>query len=359
MSVFGKNIVVSIFGASHEKYIGLTVHNYPSGINLDLELIRSKLSLRRGMINLTSKRFEVDDFEIISGYFNSYTTGAPLTILIKNSDIKSIDYEKQKDIIRPSHADYTYYKKYDGYNDYRGGGVSSGRLTVALIVLGALAEMLLKDKNIIVASRIKQIKHLKDIEKDLELNDLLLIKEQEFPVLDETIKKKMIDLISKTKEDQDSLGAIVETYIEGCPIGLGEPFFDSFESILSHLIFSIPGIKGIEFGKGFDFVNHYGSEVNDEIRFNNGQVVFLSNNNGGINGGITNGNKIIFRTVFKPTSSIGKIQKTINIKNSENIDFSLEGRHDAIIALKGIHVVNAVTYYAILELLMGMNIWKN
>lgn len=358
MSFFGKYLQVSIFGASHEKYIGITLNNYPSGIKISLDRINKKLLLRRGLNHLTSKRLENDNFEIISGYFNGFTTGAPLTILIHNNDVRSGDYERIKDIPRPSHADYTYYNKYAGFNDYRGGGVSSGRLTVALVVIGALCEEILESKGIIIASRVKQIKDIVDKTSITSIDDLIKLKEEAFPVLDLTVKEEMFDLISKTRESKDSLGAIIETSIINHPIGLGEPFWDSFESVLSHLIFSIPGIKGIEFGAGFEFGKMYGSEANDQIRIKDGKVNFLSNNNGGINGGITNGEQVVFRTVFKPTPSIGKTQKTIDIKNNENIDLDIEGRHDTIIAIKGLHVVNALTYYAVLELLLGMNLWK-
>lgn len=359
MSVFGKYLQVSLFGASHEKYIGITIHNYPSGIKLSLERIKQKLALRRGLNSLTSKRFETDEFEIISGYFNDYTTGAPITILIKNSDVRSTDYEKIQGIARPSHADYTYHLKYNGFNDYRGGGTSSGRLSVALIVLGALCEEILEEKNIIIASRVKQIKDLVDKQNEIDITTLEELKEEAFPVVDRVLKDKMLELIANTKEDKDSLGAIVETYIENIPSGLGEPFFDSFESILSHLIFSIPGIKGIEFGTGFDFASMNGSNSNDGLEIKDGNVKYLSNHNGGIDGGITNGNTVIFRTVFKPTSSIGKPQKSINFLKGENEILEIGGRHDTIFAIKGLHVVNAVTAYAVLELLIGMGLWKN
>lgn len=358
MSIFGKHLQVSLFGASHEKYIGITIHNFPYGINLNLDNIKSKLALRRGLVDLTSKRFEEDKFEIISGFFNGYTTGAPLTIIIKNNDLKSSDYDKLYGLARPSHADYTYYHKYRGYNDYRGGGVASGRLTVALIILGALSEEVLKSKNIIVASRIKQIKSIID-NKIINKDDLLKLKEEALPVSDNNLKQDILDLIIKTKEEHDSLGAIVETYIANLPIGLGEPFFDSFESILAHLLFSIPGVKGVEFGTGFDYVNMLGSTCNDELEYKENQVNFLSNHNGGINGGITNGDLVIFRTVFKPTSSIGKPQKTINFLKKENQGIEINGRHDTIYAIKGLHVINAISYYAVLELFLGQNLWMN
>lgn len=356
MSIFGKYLEVSIFGASHENYIGLTIHNYPPGIKLSLERIKQKLALRRGLVQLTSKRFETDEFEIISGFFNDHTTGAPLTILIKNSDVRSVDYERIKGIARPSHADYTYHLKYKGFNDYRGGGTSSGRLTVALVVLGAICEEILKKKNIFITSRIKQIKDLIDTDHNLNLKNF---HNSEFPVADENIKIKMLELIKKTKEEGNSLGAIVETFIENIPSGLGEPFFDSIESILAHLIFSIPGVKGLEFGSGFDFVNLLGSEANDLMEYKEGKINYLANHNGGINGGITNGNLVNFKTVFKPTSSIGVKQNTINFLENKNELIEINGRHDAIIAVKGLHVVNAITAYAVLELLLGANLWKD
>lgn len=358
MSTFGKHLTVSLFGASHEDYIGITIHNYPAGVLLNNDLINKRLKLRMAMANITSKRHERDDYEIISGVFNKYTTGAPITILIKNKDVRSKDYDKIYGVARPSHADYAYFSKYNGYNDYRGGGTSSGRLTAVLIVLGALCEQLLVDNNIIVASRIKQIYSLIDKSSLCKVEDLTILKEEEFPVLDKEIKALMYELIKKTKLEEDSLGAIVETYISGVPLGLGDPFFDSFESILSHLIFSIPGVKGIEFGIGFDFVNLYGSEANDQMTYINKEVKFLSNNNGGINGGITNGDVINFKTVFKPTSSIGKKQQSINFIKKENQELEVKGRHDTIIALKGVQVVNAITNYALVELIMGNNLWK-
>ncbi len=357
MSTFGKNLEVSIFGASHEKYIGLTIHNLPGGIKLDLDLIKERLKLRLGLAHLTSLRIEEEEFEIISGYLNNFTTGAPLTILIKNKDIKSSDYESIKDTIRPSHADYSYHLKYKSFHDYRGGGVSSGRLTACLIVLGAISEQILRDKNIIIASRIKQIKNLVDLEFNIEGDKLKALKEEAFPVVDLKTKEAMLELIKKTREEKNSLAGIVETFIMNPPTGLGEPFFDSFESILSHLIYSIPGVKGLEFGLGFDFINYYGSEVNDELSYDKDKVKLHSNNNAGINGGVTNGEVINFKTIFKPTPSIGSKQKTINLKKKTNEELEMAGRHDVIIAVKGLHVVNAITNYVVLELLLRSKQW--
>lgn len=358
MSIFGKYLQVSLFGASHEEYIGITIHNYPSGIKISKDRISNKLELRRGLSHLTSKRLENDEYNIISGYFNGYSTGAPITILIKNSDVQSADYEKKYGIARPSHADYTYHLKYQGFNDYRGGGTASGRLTVALIVLGALCEEILEQKGIIIASRIKQIKDLKDLDSKINQNILSKLKEEAFPVINADTKEEMLKLIAEVRANNDSVGGIVETYIENIPTGLGEPFFDSFESILSHLLFSIPGLKGVEFGSGFAFANLFGSQANDQMEFIEGKVNYNTNHNGGINGGITNGNTVVFRTVFKPTPSIGLPQKTINFNSNTNTILEVNGRHDAIVAIKGLHVVNALTAYAVLELLLGANLWK-
>ncbi|NLD27122.1 MAG: chorismate synthase [Acholeplasmataceae bacterium] len=350
MSTFGKHYEVSLFGASHEQYIGITIHNYPCGVEIDTKLIARRLALRRGMQDLTSARHEEDDFEIISGYFQGKTTGAPLTVLVRNFNQKSQDYP-DPNLIRPAHADYTYYHKYHGFHDYRGGGSASGRLTVALVVLGALCEQVLAGKGIIVASRMKSIEKISDLDPKITPELLKNWQEDSFPVFSETAKAAMLATISRTKAEKDSVGGIVETYIYNLPIGLGEPFFDSFESILAHLIFSIPGVKGLEFGRGFAISSLHGSEANDQLRYENAAVVRSSNNSGGIEGGITTGSPVIFRTAFKPTPSIGKPQKTINLRLGENSEIEIHGRHDAIIAIKGLHVVNALAWYAIMEMM--------
>lgn len=350
MSTFGKHYEVSLFGASHEQYIGLTIHNYPCGIAIDTELLSQRLALRRGMRELTSSRYEEDDFEIISGYFQGRTTGAPLTVLIRNQNQKSEDY-REDDLIRPSHADYTYLQKYRGFHDYRGGGTASGRLTVALVVLGALCEQVLAPRGIIVASRMKSIEKVSDSDPEITSELLKKWQEESFPVYSEKAKEAMIQAITRAKESGDSVGGVVETYIDQLPVGLGEPFFDSFESVLSHLLFSIPGVKGVEFGGGFALCNMRGSIANDQLRYENGAVVRLSNHSGGIDGGITNGSPVIFRTAFKPTPSIGKPQKTIDYRRGENAEIEIRGRHDAVIAIKGLHVVNALAWYAIMEMM--------
>mgnify|MGYP000869329485 CR=1 FL=1 len=351
MSIFGKNIRISLFGASHEKYIGLTIHGFPAGIEINDDLIKKRLKLRRGLNHLTSKRFETDEFSFISGVFKGFSTGAPLTVLVENIDLKSADYEKTYGLARPSHADYTQHIKYHGFEDYRGGGRASGRLTVVFIILGALCEEILVKRGIIIASRIESVYNIIDRKKSLELNHLLSLKEEVFPVISEETKIEMLDLIEKTASVGDSLGGIVETWIYGLPAGVGSPFFDSLESYLSHLIFSVPGVKGIEFGSGFEITKLTGSEANDMMHFEEG-IKYYSNHSGGINGGISNGNQVYFRTAFKPTPSISKPQKTINFLKNESVEIEIIGRHDAIIAIKGLHVINALTNYAILDMIL-------
>jgi chorismate synthase len=351
MNTFGKKIKITLFGASHEEYIGLTITGFPAGIEPDYELIAKRLAQRRGLMNLTSKRLEKDDYLFISGIFQGKTTGAPLTVLIKNQDLKSEDYQKYYGIARPSHADFTQYLKYQGYEDYRGGGISSGRLTVAFIILGALAETILKKKGILVASRLKSVYTVIDEDDNPSLADLIRLKEEDFPVLNFESKAKMLAIIEETKAACDSLGGVVETWVAGLGAGFGEPFFESVESQLSHLLFSVPGVKGIEFGSGFQITKMKGSHANDEMYYEDGEVRYYSNHSGGINGGITNGNLICFRTAFKPTPSIALPQRTINFLEKENTEITISGRHDTIYAIKALHVVNALSNYAILDLI--------
>lgn len=350
MNTFGKKIRITLFGASHEEYIGLTISGFPAGIEPDYVLINRRLAQRRGLMNLTSKRFENDEYRFISGLFQGKTTGAPLVVLVKNQDVKSEDYLKNYGVARPSHVDYTQYIKYQGNEDFRGGGIASGRMTIVFIILGALSELILKKKGILVASRMKSVYTVND-KGNPSLDDLSWLKEEDFPVLDSNCKQEMLDLIETTRTTGDSLGGVVETWIAGLPAGIGNPFFDSVESHLSHLLFSIPGVKGIEFGSGFAITTMKGSEANDEIYYKDGKVKYYTNHSGGINGGITNGNLICFRTAFKPTPSISLPQRTINFLKKENTEIKISGRHDTIYAIKALHVVSALTNYAVLDLI--------
>ncbi len=362
MSTFGKAIEINLFGESHGSTIGIVINNFPQGIALDLDLIRDSLLKRRPKSALSTSRQEQDNFEIVSGYFNGLTTGAPLTFLIPNKDTNSSDYSPN--ILRPSHADYTAREKYNNFQDYRGGGHFSGRLTAPIVILGAISAQLLAKKGIIVGSHIASIKDAKDKEfSDFEPTIELLetLNSSQFPVLDDLKSKVFEDIILSAKNDKDSVGGTTETMIIGLSPGYGEPFFDSIESILSHLLFSIPSIKGIEFGKGFDITKLYGSEANDSFYIQNDKIETKTNNSGGIQGGISNGMPITFKVAIKPTASIGKTQNTVDITEMKEVQLNLKGRHDPSIVHRVVHVINAITSYAILDLIIRKEgiLWTN
>lgn len=353
-SVWGSKIKYSIFGESHGKAIGVNIDGLPAGCRLDMDYIRSEMERRMpGKGQLSTPRQEKDDFEILSGYFNGYTTGSPICAVIYNSDQRSRDYEKTKSIMRPSHADYTGYIKYSGYNDYRGGGHFSGRLTAPLVFAGAIAKQILLEKDIVIGSHIYSIGDIVDSPfdmVDLNYETLTKLKETSFPVLDKYKEEIMKKVILDAKSDLDSVGGVIETGIINLPIGLGDPLFDSAESILSHILFSIPAVKGVEFGAGFDIAKMRGSVSNDELYIKDGEVKSKTNNNGGILGGITNGMPLIFRVAFKPTPSIGKVQDTVDVEKYENTKIKIEGRHDPCIVSRACPVVEAAAAIAILEL---------
>ena len=353
MSTFGKVIEINLFGESHGNAIGIVINNLPAGIKLDLEAINAALYKRRPKSKLSTSRQEQDEYEIVSGYFNGLTTGSPLTFLIRNTDARSADYSPN--ILRPSHADYTAHIKYEGNQDYRGGGHFSGRLTTPLMILGAISTQLLDQKGITIGSHIASIKNQKDKEfSDINPSKDILktLNSSLFPLIDSTKISAFEEIILKVKNNKDSVGGTVETMILGLHAGYGDPFFESIESVISHLIFSIPGIKGIEFGKGFPITALYGSEANDSFYLDNGSVKTRTNHSGGIQGGISNGMPITFKVAVKPTATIGKEQNTIDIKKMKEVKINLKGRHDPSIVHRAVHVINAITAYAILELIV-------
>ncbi|MDP4177678.1 MAG: chorismate synthase [Bacillota bacterium] len=353
--IWGKNIKFSIFGESHGKGIGIVIDGIKPGLKLDEEYIKFEMSRRApGKNSFSTPRNEADSFQILSGIFNEYTTGAPLCAFIENTNQHSKDYGKLKDLMRPSHADYPGFIKYEGFNDYRGGGHFSGRLTAALVFAGAVCKQILSKDNIKIGSHILSIGNVKDSYFDkvnVQFETLDLLNKSEFPVLDENISEMMKSEILKAKEDLDSIGGIVETAVINLNAGLGSPFFDSVESNLAHILFSVPAVKGVEFGEGFDISKMRGSEANDEYYIEDGKVKTYTNNNGGILGGITNGMPIILRTAFKPTPSISQNQRTIDISRMEDAELEVKGRHDPCIVLRAVPVVEAVTAMAIVDLL--------
>ncbi|MEA1975287.1 MAG: chorismate synthase [Bacillota bacterium] len=360
-NTFGKNLKLTIFGESHSKSIGVVIDGIPPGTSIDFEKIKNEMNRRRPSKNkISTSRYELDEVDIQSGFFNGKTTGASLCGIIKNKNTKSKDYSNLIDNMRPSHSDFPSNIKYKGFNDYRGGGQFSGRLTAPIVFAGAIAKQILEKNNIYIGSHIYSIKDIKDKEFnelniELELFNRLL--KEEIPTINKNISDKMRSEIKRYKSEGDSVGGIVETAIINLPVGLGEPLFDSFESRLSHLLFSIPGVKGIEFGKGFEITKLIGSQANDEFYYDdNLKEKTYSNNNGGILGGLTTSMPVIFKVAFKPTPSISKKQRTINIKEKENVEISIEGRHDPCIVPRALVVVEAVSAIITLDFLLESGI---
>ncbi len=355
MNSIGNNIKLMFFGESHAKYIGVSIDNLPAGIKINKEMIDFNLKKRRPGSNISTARQEDDRYEIISGVLDDITTGAPVTFLIENKDVRPDNYEDIRYVPRPSHSDYPAYIKYEGFNDYRGGGVFSGRLTALWVIVGSIAEQLLTRKSILVGSHIKSIKNIEDDSFDyLNIDDstILDLNQLIFPILNDEKKQEFLDLIDSTRKNLDSVGGVVESAIINLPVGLGEPLFLSVEGYISQLLYSVPGVKGVEFGSGFMISQKYGSEANDEYEFDNGKLKLLSNNNGGILGGITNGAPIIVRCAVKPTPSIGAAQKSVNLKSKENVSLKIKGRHDPQIVSRVVHVINSVLNFAVLDLLL-------
>ena len=320
MNSFGRIFRVSIFGESHGECVGINIDGCPAGLPLSVDDFTTDIDRRKAGAKGTTPRKEADLPRIMNGVFNAKTTGAPITILFDNTNTRSGDYEKQRAIPRPGHADFVATQKFGGFEDFRGGGHFSGRLTVCLVAAGVIAKKLLN--NIKVEATILEIGGEADTEKGLQ---------------------KAIDA-------KDTIGGIVECKVNGLPAGLGEPFFDSAESAISHAVFAIPAVRGIEFGTGFAAARMYGSEHNDAIENMEGKTT--TNHAGGVVGGITNGNEIVFRIAIKPTSSTPKVQQTINVETGMIEDFSVKGRHDLCIALRVPVVLEAVTAFVLADLML-------
>ncbi|GGH82899.1 chorismate synthase [Filimonas zeae] len=323
MNSFGRLFKVNIFGESHGESVGINIDGIPAGLPLRVEDFLPDIERRKGGTQKgTTPRQETDLPIFKSGVFNDTTTGAPLTILFENNNTRSGDYQKQRAVPRPGHADFVAGKKFGGFEDFRGGGHFSGRLTVCLVAAGVIAKKLLEHLNITTEAVIKEIGGEADLEKGLQ---------------------RAIDA-------KDSIGGIVECSVKGLPIGLGEPFFDSAESLLAHAAFAIPAVRGIEFGTGFASARMFGVAHNDAIEDASGKTV--TNHAGGIVGGITNGNEVVFRIAIKPTSSTPKEQHTWNSETDQIESFSVKGRHDLCIALRVPVVLEAVTAMVFADLLL-------
>jgi chorismate synthase len=354
--VWGNNIKISIFGESHGNAIGINIDGLPSGFNIDMDKVLFEMSRRApGKNKLSTTRNENDLPEILSGYFEEKTTGAPLCAIIRNNDTRSKDYSELKSYMRPGHADYSGNIKYLGYNDYRGGGHFSGRLTAPLVFAGAICKQILEKRGIVIGSHISSIKDIRDEEFDsinIKKDEIVALTKEGMPLINKSLEESMKDRILQARYNGDSIGGTIECIVSGIKAGIGDPFFDSVESTLAHLMFSVPAVKGIEFGKGFELTKMFGSEANDEYYYNGDVVKTKTNNNGGILGGITNGMPITFKVAIKPTASIAKEQNTIDISKKENVKFRVNGRHDPCIVIRAVPVVEAVAAIGILDLLL-------
>ncbi|MBQ8387521.1 MAG: chorismate synthase [Clostridia bacterium] len=352
-NTFGTSIAVTLFGESHGEAIGAVLDGLAPGIEIDEALIREKLSQRRPSGKISTPRVEADEFSIVSGVFDGRTTGTPLCIIIPNTNKKSGDYDRVARLARPGHADYTAECKYHGFQDHRGGGHFSGRLTAALVAAGAILLGALERRGIRVATHISALGSVCDRGfngNDLE-NDIKKLNGSTFAVLDDGAAEAMRAEILAAAEEGDSVGGVLETVVCGLPAGVGEPWFDTVEGLLAHAMFSIPGVKGVEFGAGFGISKLRGSEANDPFRAGEGGAVTLTNNNGGINGGITNGMPVVFRCAVKPTPSIFKAQQTVDVKSGENAELTLTGRHDPAIVHRARAVVDCMTALTLADLL--------
>lgn len=356
-SMTGENIKLSIFGESHGPAIGVVIDGLPAGEPIDFDSLAQQMARRApGKDKTSTKRRESDIPEILSGVIEGHTTGTPLCAIIKNSDAHSSDYDELSRFPRPGHADFTAVSRYGGFSDFRGGGHFSGRLTAPMVFAGAVCRGILKKRGITIGAHILDISGVCDTPFD-PVNPgaeiLTRLSESNFPVVDLSVEEKMRDVIELARADCDSVGGIIECAADGLPTGLGDPIFGGVENRLSGMLFGIPAVKGIEFGSGFAAAHLKGSENNDSFRFIDGKVKTKTNNHGGILGGITSGMPIIFRIAFKPTPSIFKEQKTIDLKNKCDADLKIKGRHDPCVVIRAVPVVEALTAVCLLDLLLG------
>ena len=349
-NTFGTSVSVTLFGESHGPEIGAVIDGLAPGLPVDNGFIAAQLALRRPDGRISTARQEADAFRIVSGIFEGRTTGTPLAILIPNADTRSGDY--QRGPARPGHADLAAYEKYHGYEDYRGGGHFSGRITAALVAAGAVVIPALEAKGILVGTHIARCAGIDDAPFGDDLAaDLQKLNSLPFAVLDETRGSQMRAAIESAAARGDSVGGVLETTVTGLPAGVGEPWFDTVEGVLSHALFSVPAVKGVSFGDGFALADMTGSTANDPIRMKDGKPVMQTNRNGGVNGGISNGMPLLFRCAVKPTPSIALEQQTVNPFTGEDTLLAIKGRHDPAIVHRARTVVDSVTALALCDLL--------
>ena len=353
-NTIGSSLSFTLFGESHGAEMGCVIDGLAPGLPVREESIAAALARRRPQGDIGTPRVEMDNFRIVSGVFHGRTTGAPLCILIANECKRSADYECAPRLARPSHADLAAFEKYHGFEDYRGGGHFSGRLTAPIVAAGAIVRDALAARGIIVCAHIASIASVSDrsfADIPTEMQALSRLSPDRLPVLDENAATAMTEAILAAAREGDSVGGVVECAVLGMPAGVGEPFFDSVESVLSHWLFSIPAVKGVEFGDGFAITALRGSEANDALYQSDEGVVTQTNHTGGICGGITVGTPILLRAAIKPTPSIFKPQKTVSLPEKENATLTLKGRHDPCIVPRALPVVEAACALALADLL--------
>ena len=350
---YGNALTLTLFGESHGPSVGAVLDGIAPGIPVDEALIRHKLAQRRPQGAQSTARHEADEYIIESGVYRGHTTGTPLCIRIPNTDAHSQDYDALADKPRPGHCDYPALCKYHGWEDARGGGHFSGRVTAAVVAAGAVVTGALARRGIRIATHLSRCAGVCDraFDADALSADMDKLDAALFPVLDDAAGERMIGAILAAKADGDSVGGVLETVVTGLPAGLGEPWFDTVEGVLSHGLFSVPAVKGVEFGDGFALADGRGSRTNDAYRMADGHVITLSNHCGGVCGGLTDGMPLVFRCAVKPTPSIGREQETVDLIRGENARLTVPGRHDPCVAHRARAVVDAVTALALADLL--------
>lgn len=348
---FGHTIRLSLFGESHGPAIGCTLSGLPPGFAIDWEAVARDMARRRpGQGPLATARREPDEWEILSGWFEGKTTGAPLTMIIRNGDTRSADYAP--DYPRPGHADYAASLRYGGHADYRGGGRFSGRLTAPLVLAGGVAKQLIRRHGVRVGARIARIAGIADGQMPAE--EILSVSRKPFPVYDDRAGGAMQAAILQAKKAGDSVGGVIECAAYGCPAGLGDPLFGSLEGEISRMMFAIPAVKGLEFGDGFALSDRLGSEANDPMEMRDGRVRHTANHNGGILGGITNGEPILLRVAIKPTPTIAQPQTTVDLAAGRTVAHAFGGRHDPCVVPRAVPVVEAGLALCLLDCLTGI-----
>ena len=350
----GQHLRLSIFGQSHSEAVGMTLDGLPAGIPVDLDELQSFLNRRApGRNDWSTPRREEDRPEFLCGLKDGFTCGAPLSAIIRNSNTRPKDYSQLKITPRPGHADYTAEVKYRGFQDYSGGGHFSGRLTAPLCIAGGIVKQALKELGIAVDARIKAIAGIVDASPFAAS-----VAGKEFPVADDKIGEQMREAIAKARAEGDSVGGVVECVVRGLPAGIGEPMFDGLENQIARMVFAVPAVKGIEFGAGFAAAGLRGSENNDAFCVQDGRIETVTNNAGGILGGISTGMPVVFRAAIKPTPSIAKEQQSVNLNSMEPSALRIEGRHDPCIVPRAVPVIEAAAAIAITDLILGESTWN-